>query len=51
MRCWVLWRGMGWQGIAIGRVLPVGAGVYGLREGGRVDLPRFSADEIVKLWG
>ncbi len=46
-----LWRGMGREGRVIGRVLPAGAGVYGLREGGRVALPRFSADEIVKLWG
>ncbi|MCY4080383.1 MAG: AIR synthase-related protein [Caldilineaceae bacterium] len=45
-----LWRGMGREGRVIGRVLPAGAGVYGLREGRRVDLPRFSADEIVKLW-
>lgn len=45
-----LWRGMGREGQAVGRVLPAGAGVYGLREGRRVDLPRFSADEIVKLW-
>ena len=46
-----LWRGMGREGQAVGRVLPTGAGVYGLREGRRVALPRFSADEIVKLWG
>ena len=46
-----LWRGMGREGRVIGRVLPAGTGVFGLREGRRVDLPRFSADEIVKLWG
>ena len=46
-----LWRGMGREGRVIGRVLPAGAGVYGLRDGRRVALPRFSADEIVKLWG
>ena len=45
-----LWRCMGREGQAVGRVLPAGAGVYGLREGRRVALPRFSADEIVKLW-
>ena len=46
-----LWRGMGREGQVIGRVLPAEAGVYGLREGGQVVLPRFDADEIVKLWG
>lgn len=46
-----LWQGMGRQGQAIGRVLPEGEGVYGLRDGRRVALPRFDADEIVKLWG
>ena len=45
-----LWRGMGRQGQAIGRVLAAGEGVYGLRGGQRVPLPRFDADEIVKLW-
>ncbi len=46
-----LWEEMGWRGRVIGRVLPTGEGVYGLREGRRVALPRFDADEIVKLWG
>jgi len=46
-----LWREMGRSGRVIGRVLPAGEGVYGLREGRRVGLPRFDADEIVKLWG
>lgn len=45
-----LWRGMGWEARCIGRVLPAEEGVYGLREGGRTALPRFDADEIVKLW-
>ena len=34
----------------IGRVLPADEGVYGLQNGVRVPLPRFDADEIVKLW-
>ncbi len=46
-----LWRGMGRDGQVIGRVLAAEGGVYGMREGRRVALPRFSADEIVKLWG
>lgn len=46
-----LWRGMGREGRAIGRVLEAEEGVYGMREGRRVALPRFDADEIVKLWG
>jgi len=46
-----LWRGMGREGRAIGRVLEADEGVYGMREGQRVALPRFDADEIVKLWG
>ena len=46
-----LWGEMGWEGRVIGRVLAAGEGVYGLREGRRVVLPRFDADEIVKLWG
>ena len=45
-----LWRGMGSEGRVIGRVLPAGDGVYGVRDGQRVALPRFDADEIVKLW-
>ena len=45
-----LWRGMGREGQAIGRVLAAGEGVYGLRGGQRVPLPRFDTDEIVKLW-
>ena len=45
-----LWRGMGRQGQVVGRVLPAGEGVYGVRDGRRVPLPRFDADEIVKLW-
>ncbi|MXZ21968.1 MAG: hydrogenase expression protein, partial [Caldilineaceae bacterium SB0665_bin_25] len=46
-----LWRRMGREGRVIGRVLAAEEGVYGLREGRRVALPQFSADEIVKLWG
>ncbi len=46
-----LWRGMGREGQVIGHVLAAGEGVYGLREGRRVSLERFDADEIVKLWG
>ena len=46
-----LWEEIGRRGRVIGRVLPAGEGVYGLREGRRVALPRFDADEIVKLWG
>ncbi len=46
-----LWQEMGRQVQPIGRVLPAGEGVYGLREGRRVSLERFDADEIVKLWG
>ena len=46
-----LWREMGRQGQVIGRVLPEGEGVYGVRDGRRVVLPRFDSDEIVKLWG
>ena len=45
-----LWQGIGRTGQHIGRVLPADEGVYGLREGRRVALPRFDADEIVKLW-
>ena len=45
-----LWQGIGKTGQRIGRVLPADEGVYGLRAGRRVDLPRFDADEIVKLW-
>ncbi len=45
-----LWREMGRQGQVIGRVLPKEEGVYGVRDGRRVVLPRFDADEIVKLW-
>ena len=45
-----LWREMGRQGQVIGRVLPKEEGVYGMRDGRRVVLPRFDADEIVKLW-
>ena len=45
-----LWQGIGKTGQRIGRVLPADEGVYGLRDGRRVDLPRFDADEIVKLW-
>ena len=46
-----LWREMGRLGQPIGRVLPAEEGVCGLRDGRRVPLPRFDADEIVKLWG
>ena len=46
-----LWQGIGKTGQRIGRVLPADEGVYGLRDGSRVPLPRFDADEIVKLWG
>ena len=45
-----LWQEMGRQVQPIGRVLPAGEGVYGLRDGRRVALERFDADEIVKLW-
>ena len=45
-----LWQRIGRTARRIGRVLPAGEGVYGLRDGRRVDLPRFDADEIVKLW-
>ena len=45
-----LWRGVGKQGQVVGRVLPAGEGVYGVRDGRRMPLPRFDADEIVKLW-
>ena len=45
-----LWRRIGREGRRIGRVLPADEGVYGLRSGSRVPLPRFDADEIVKLW-
>lgn len=45
-----LWQGIGRAARRIGRVLPAGAGVYGLRYGSRAPLPRFDADEIVKLW-
>lgn len=45
-----LWEEMGREGRVIGRVLPAGEGVYGLREGRRMVLPRFDADEIAKLW-
>ncbi len=45
-----LWRGMGREGQAIGRVLAADEGVYGLLDGAKVALPRFDADEIVKLW-
>ena len=45
-----LWRGSGKEGRGIGRVLPSDEGVYGLRSGRRVPLPRYDADEIVKLW-
>ena len=46
-----LWRGMGREGRVVGRVLEANEGVYGMREGRREALPRFDADEIVKLWG
>ena len=46
-----LWQGMGREGQVIGHVLAAEGGVYGLREGRRVSLERFDADEIVKLWG
>jgi len=45
-----LWRSTGSEGRRIGRVLAADEGVYGLRGGRRVPLPRFDADEIVKLW-
>ena len=45
-----LWRSTGREGRRIGRVLPAEEGVCGLRSGRRVPLPRFDADEIVKLW-
>ena len=45
-----LWQRIGKTGRRIGRVLPASEGVYGLRNDRRVDLPRFDADEIVKLW-
>jgi len=45
-----LWRTTGSEGRRIGRVLPADEGVYGLRAGKKVPLPRFDADEIVKLW-
>ncbi len=45
-----LWRTVGREGRRIGRVLTGDEGVYGLRNGLRVPLPRFDADEIVKLW-
>ena len=45
-----LWRSTGREGRRIGRVLAADEGVYGLRGGRRVPLPRFDADEIVKLW-
>ena len=45
-----LWQGIGREGQRIGRMLPADEGVYGLRDVRRVALPRFDADEIVKLW-
>ena len=45
-----LWQRIGRTARRIGRMLPAGEGVYGLRDGRRVVLPRFDADEIVKLW-
>ena len=45
-----LWQDIGKTARRIGRVLPPVEGVYGLRDCRRVDLPRFDADEIVKLW-
>ena len=45
-----LWQGMGRASAIIGRVLPADEGVYAIRDGRRAALPRFDADEIVKLW-
>jgi hydrogenase maturation factor len=44
------WQESGWRGTVIGRILPPDAGIYALRDGQQVALPRFDADEIVKLW-
>ncbi len=44
------WEEAGWPGAVIGRILPRGAGVHGLRQGRPVPLPRFPADEITRLW-
>ncbi len=45
-----LWQKLGKQGQSIGRVLPAEKGVCGMRDSKRTALPRFDADEIVKLW-
>ncbi|MBI1293647.1 hypothetical protein GC175_01650 [bacterium] len=45
-----IWREIGVESAVIGRILPDIEGIYALRNRQRVDLPRFEADEIVKLW-
>lgn len=45
-----IWHKIGVESAVIGRILPADEGIYALRNGQRVDLPRFEADEIVKLW-
>lgn len=45
-----IWHELGVESAAIGRVLPADEGIYALHNGQRIDLPRFDADEIVKLW-
>ncbi len=45
------WRSVGREGRVIGQVLPPEAGVRARRGGTVGPLPRFSADEITRLWG
>ncbi|MEZ4634570.1 MAG: hypothetical protein R2856_06275 [Caldilineaceae bacterium] len=39
------------ESTVIGRILTADEDIYALRNGERVDMPMFDADEIVKLWG
>ncbi len=45
-----VWGQLGVDSAVIGRILPADEGIYALRHGQRGELPRFDADEIVKLW-
>jgi len=44
------WRQHGWAGTIIGQILPKAAGLVAIRQGERVEFPRFASDEITKLW-
>jgi hydrogenase expression/formation protein HypE len=44
-----IWAEIGRPGRVIGRILPPEEGIYALRNGEKTELPRFTADEIVKL--